>query len=393
MTSDGQGGTVSPEVRTGAFFFSQFLSVGVANGFGGIWFASRGLSVEQIGVVNAVPLVTMLIITLFVGRVADRAPDWRHVIIVGAIASAVFPLGLFVADGFWPILVFWSASVVTQTAVIPVADAAAIRLSRRSGFDYGAIRGYGTLGYLIVIVASGYLVLWFGIGMFLPLFVALSMVRGLASLGLPRFRAPPGELGLNLGATRLREVMRPWFVLPLIGFALLHSAHFILNAFQGLLFRDQGIGAEVIGWLIAVGAMAETVMFFTFRRFASRFTARNLLLIAAAAGVIRWTAMSFSPGVAVLFGLQLFHALTYALGFLGVMNFIANWTSEDIAAETQGFATILQESAAILAFLGFGWLAGMFGARAYLAPAAVALLGGFLIWMSLRLRNPKGADG
>lgn len=385
------GDGASPEIRTGVFFFCQFLSVGVANGFGGIWFASQGLSVEQIGIINAVPLLTMLIITVSVGHVADRAPDWRTVIIVGALVSAVFPIGLFFAEGFWPILVFWAASVVAQTAIIPVADAAAIRLSRRRGFDYGAIRGYGTLGYLIVIVVSGYLVLWFGISMFLPLFVGLAVLRGLAALWLPRFRASPGELGVKLGARRLREVMRPWFVLPLIGFALLHSAHFILNAFQGLLFRDQGIGAETIGWLIAVGAMAETVMFFTFRRFANRFTARNLLLMASAAGVVRWTAMAFSPGVPLLFGLQLLHSLTYALGFLGIMNFIANWTSEDIAAETQGFATVLQEGAAIVAFLGFGWLAGAFGARAYLAPAGIAFLGGFLVWLSLRMKTPKTA--
>ena len=35
--------------------------------------------------------------------------------------------------------------------------------------------------------------------------------------------------------------------------------------------------------------------------------------------------------------LQLLHAFTFAMGYLGGIYFIANWTSEDIAAEAQGF--------------------------------------------------------
>jgi PPP family 3-phenylpropionic acid transporter len=136
--------------------------------------------------------------------------------------------------------------------------------------------------------------------------------------------------------------MKPWFLLPLVGWSIVYSTHLILNAFQGLLWKQQGIPADIIGLLIALGALSETAMFFAFRRFA----ARNLILASAVVSVARWIAMSFSPGVEILFGLQLLHSVTYALGFLGCVNFIANSASEDIAAEAQSFFVVLQQAMA-----------------------------------------------
>ena len=99
--------------------------------------------------------------------------------------------------------------------------------------------------------------------------------------------------------------------------------------------------------------------------------------------------MSFSPGLPILTFLQLLHSVTYALGFLGSVNFIANWTSEDIAAEAQSFSYMLQQGMAVIAVSGFGWLVADYGAHAYAASAAFAALGGVLVWVSLRLQQPR----
>jgi PPP family 3-phenylpropionic acid transporter len=277
-------------------------------------------------------------------------------------------------------------------AISPVMDAAAMRMSRRRGSDFGAARAWGTVGYMAVILATGFLVVRFGATIFLPLFVGLGLLRAVAALGLPRFRAPLDHRATapTGGATHLLQVAKPWFLLPLLGWAMVFATHLILNAFQSLLWKEQGISEDVIGVLIALGALSEATMFFAFKRFAGRFSARNIILTSAAVSAARWLAMSFSPGVAVLFALQLLHAITFALGYLGSVNFIANWTSDDIAAEAQSFSYVLQQGMAVVAISGFGWLAGHFGAHAYAASAAFAALGGLLVWISLRLQQPKG---
>ena len=384
---------VPPQWRIGAYYSTAFLSSGVATAFGGIWFAAQGIGAERIGVLNALPVLLLLVLNLWVGRIADRAADWRTVIVAGAMVAAVAPYALFVVSGFWGILAVWTCAAVSQSLIVPVTDAAAMRMSRRSGFDFPSLRAWGTVGYLTVILATGYLATWFGPGVFVPLLCAVVTLRALVALGLPRFRDPAGRRGASPGAGALLEVMRPWFVLPLVGWSIIFATHLILNAFQGLLWKQQGLPENVIGMLIALGALAETAMFFGYRRFSGRFSPRKLILASALVAVLRWIAFAFSPGVPLLVLLQLLHAVTYALGFVACISFITKWTSDDIAAETQSFFVVLQQGFSAIALTGFGGLAGRYGAQAYLASAVLAALGAGLIWLSLSLKQPGDAPG
>jgi len=389
MTPTQPAPRLMPELRISTFYFSMFMSSGAATVFGGIWFAQKGLSTEQIGVINSAPILVLLAVGLWIGRIADRAPDWRQAIVIGAVLAGVIPFGLYLVDGFWGILLVWTLAAVAQASIIPVLDAAAMRLSRRRGSDFGAIRAWGTIGYLLVIFATGYLVHWYGPALFVPLFIGTCLIRSAAAFWLPPFRARPEERVAPSGATKLLQVMKPWFLLPLVGWAMVYATHLILNAFQGLLWQRQGISVETIGVLITLGAVSEAVMFFAFRRLVGRFPARSLILLSAVVSAARWAAMGYSPGVAVLAAMQLLHAVTYAIGFLGCVQFITNWTSEDIAAEAQSFFMTLQQAMAVVALIGFGWFADLWGAQAYLASAGFAAVGAALIWLSRLMQGPK----
>jgi PPP family 3-phenylpropionic acid transporter len=383
-------GWLTPELRTTFYYLTMFATSGAFTVYGGIWFAGKGLDAGQIGVINALPVFVMLVLNMLVGRIADRADDWRQVIVLGSLLGGVVSIGLFFVQGFWGILIVWTLASIPFTAIGPVVDAATMRMTRRNGTDYGVIRAFGTVGYMVTIYLTGQIVTLFGGGVFLPFFVGLALLRGLLSLGLPNFRAPKEERTLaTRGASRLREVMKPWFLLPLVGWSMVFATHLILNAFQGLLWKEQGIPELVIGLLIALGAASEAAMMFVFRRFSARVPARMLILASAVVAVIRWIAMGFSPDVPWLVGLQLLHSVTFALGFMGCVHFIANWTSEDIAAEAQSFFQVLQQGFSVIALVVFGWLIGFMGAKAYFAAAGFAAAGGVLIWLSLQMTQPK----
>lgn len=379
----------SPERRISLYYFTQYMCAGVASAYAGIWFAGRGFSSEQIGLLNALPVLVVLMLNLVVGRIADRASDWRQTIVIGNLLAAIFSFALFFSDAFVPILLAWTFANVTLNAVGPVMDAATMRLSLRRGSDFGNLRAWGTIGYLVSIMAIGLLVTWVGPIAFLPLFVGFAVVRGFAALSLPMFRRLTDQVAAVTGATRLGQVMKPWFLAPLLGWAMVFGSLLILNAFQGLLWTRQGLHPAVIAALIALGALSEAAAFFAFRRFAAHYPARWLMLVSALFCVARWMVMAVSPGIVVLAGLQLLHGICFSMGFLGCLRFIANWTSEDIAAEAQGFFTLLQQAMAVVALLAFGWLTTRFGPLAYLGSAALAALGAMLIWASLRMQQPK----
>lgn len=381
-----------PQLRVSAYYLTGFMTMGVFTAFGGIWLSHQGIGEDRIGLINAAPLMLLILLNLWVGRIADRASDWRRAIVLLVTLAAVGPIGLAVfGTGFWLVLLFWSLTSVAQGLAVPVTDAAAIRLARRTGFDYSAVRAFGTLGYVGAIFATGAVVSHFGAVAFLPILIASVVLRAAAAQLLPRFRAPQGTTA-TLGAKQLREVLKPWFVLPLVGWAMCFGTFLVLNGFQALLWSKQGIPDGWITFLIALGAMAETAMFFGFRSFSSRFSARHLILASALITIFRWICFAFSPGIAVLIPLQLLHSVTYAMGFMGCVAFIANWTSEDIAAEAQSFFVLLQQIFATVALSGFGWLAARYGAHAYFASAVFAGIDAVLIWLSLRLKETAASS-
>jgi PPP family 3-phenylpropionic acid transporter len=382
----------SSELRAGVFHFTVFLSMGVSAVYFAIWLAGQGISPEQIGVINAVPVVLLLALNLFIGRLADRASDWRVAIIIIALIAGSVPIGLFFVNEFWGILLVWTLCALSSGSIPPLIDAATVRMTQRNGSDFGAVRAWGTVGYTAVTALTGAVIAWFGSDAFVPLFVAMAALRALAALQLPRFRAPPGEATLAAakpGAARLRDVLKPWFLLPVAAFALINATHAILAIFTALVWHSEGISEGTIGWLIAVAALAEAVMMFIWRRVGKKVTARHMILAAAIATVVRWSVMALNPPVAVLFGLQTLHAVTYALGYFGLVHFIANWTSEDIAAEAQGFAFVTQQATTVVALLGFGWLFDHFGVASFFGAAAFGLVAVFCVLLSLRLQPAK----
>lgn len=393
MTSVSGARGFSPELRAALFHFWVFGSTGVTTVYFAIWLSNRGISADEIGVINAAPVLAMLVINLFVGRLADKASDWKQAIVILALLAGVVPVGLFFVSGFWGILLIWTLCVVPAFSLTPIIDTATMRMTLRNGTDFGTVRAWGTVGYMASTLAAGPLIAWFGDAAFLPLFLAFSAARALLALQLPRFRALPGEETrvASHTATHLRQVLKPWFVLPLVGLALHQSIHGIISAFAALLWKSQGVSETMIGLLIATMAFSEAAMMFLWRKLNIRISARHLIIFAALVAAMRWTVFAFAPPVWLLFPLQMLHAITYAVAYFGGMQFIANWTSEDIAAEAQGFAFALQQGASVLALVGFGWLVALYGTGAWFGAAVFALTGVALTLLSLRLRPAHAA--
>lgn len=392
----------APSGRVSLFYFSMFMVPAVANPYLPIWLTDRGFTEAQIGTINAAPIFLMILLNLLVGRIADRASDWRQVIVFGAFFACIAPVALFFADGYWSILIIWSLVIVPFQAIAPVLDAATLRLLHRIGGDFGRVRLWGTAGFMVVTVPAGLLFEWYGPQVFLPAILALSILRAAISLQLPYFRTAQGAAPKSeveplaefqrvspLVATRLKEIWRPWFILPLFAAALLHGSHMLQMSFGALLWLQQGVPAAVIGPLWALAPAGEIVTMLYFSRIAKRFSARHLILMAAGFAVLRWVGFAMEPPLWGYALLQLLHLGSYALGYMGVVNFIANWTTEDIAAQAQSVFVVIRQVVTVFALAGFGFLVAGVGSQAFYIAGGIALLGAVMVLISLALMSPK----
>jgi PPP family 3-phenylpropionic acid transporter len=128
---------------------------------------------------------------------------------------------------------------------------------------------------------------------------------------------------------------------------------------------------------------------FVWSRLKLKVSARHIIIFACLVAAFRWTAMAFSPPIWALFALQLLHSITFAMGYLGGIYFIANWTSDDIAAEAQGFSYVLQQAMSVVVILAMGWFVAAFGPMAWLFVGAYSVLGALCVVLSLRLQPPS----
>jgi PPP family 3-phenylpropionic acid transporter len=159
----------------------------------------------------------------------------------------------------------------------------------------------------------------------------------------------------------------------------------VLGAFGGIVWRDNGISEGWVGPLLAIGAASEVLAMLLFKRIAKRYSARHLILFATLVSALRWGAMALNPSLWLLALLQMTHGITFGVAYLGLMNFIANWTSEDVAAEAQSFAVVVQLGVVVLTLSGFGYLIDGFGVHAFAAGLVSSLAATLLVLWSLRI--------
>ena len=380
---------LSPEVRASLFHFTVYGSGAVLSAYFAVWMSDRGIAPSQIGVVNAMPTIIVLLTGVMIGRLADRAGDWRVAVAALAMISGVASLGVAFAGGFWSVLLIFTLASAPVSAMIPVIDAATLRMTQRRGTNFGAIRAWATVGFVVWAAATALAIDHFGVAAFLPLFVGASLLRALAALQLPKFRAPGHADAPSPARThRLGALLRPWFILPCVAYALINSTHIFISVMGALLFRADGIGDGWLGPLSAYSAVGEAAAMFLWTRIGPNFSARGLLATSASVAILRWAGMALSPTLPWAFALQTLHFLTYPFAYFGLMHFIADWAPEEIAAEAQGFASTLAQGAGVATFLGFGWLVGQIGGRTYFVASAMCVVALIAALVSMRLMKP-----
>ena len=76
-----------------------------------LWLADHGIGPERIGPINALPLIIVVLLSVSVGRLADRASDWRGASVACSAVAAAASAALFFVHTFWSIAIVRRAAV------------------------------------------------------------------------------------------------------------------------------------------------------------------------------------------------------------------------------------------------------------------------------------------
>lgn len=379
-------------LRFAALYGAIFLALGIFLPFWPVFLEYRGLSGAEIGTVLALGTWLKAASNPAIGRLADRGGQRRVMTLLAAFATVVAVAFLFARD-FWSLLLLHILVFPAFQAMIPIGDSQCLATAARGGLDYGRVRLWGSIAFMLAVLGMGellegrtpQLVAWAVVGAFAVLLAV--------TLALPRAGAPEEPRAHGRVRTTALFADRPFVLFLGVG-ALLQSSHAVYYAFSAVYWKAQGISAATVGWLWAEGVIAEVLLFAVGGRLLARLGPVGLLLVAAAGGVIRWTTLGLSTDIAVLVLVQGLHAATFAAAHLGAVHFIARRAPAALHSTAQGISSAASGGLGMgLAMLGAGPLYDAVGGRAFLAMAAMSAVAGMLALALYRRTPPRPAAG
>ena len=355
--------------------------------------ASRGLSASAIGFLLALATFLRILISPLAGLVADARDDRRLVMLVFTLAAFIaFVVLVFVqdTDDIFLAAVF---GVVLWSSTSPILESVTLKAAERSGLSYGAVRVWLSIAFVGSNVVCGLLVSQLGFLVVAP-WLAFScgfQLWGIYALPASERDNPAGSFVPHFRATfaEARELLgKPVFLVFLTVCSLIQGSHVVYYTYAGLIWREQGMNAAVIGLIWPLGVIAEILLFVFSARVVRRIDPVMLIGIGAAACAMRWTMMAFDPGSFLLLIAQLLHGLTFAVPHLGAMYFILRATPPRLSATAQSLYSVAIGLISSVALLPAGHLYGEWGAQIYLLMSIMAVLASLL---NLLLR--KGWSG
>ncbi len=361
--------------RIALFYAAVFLVIGVHVPFWPVWLKSRGLGPGEIGLILSVATWIRALAPPFIAQIADRHGARKRLMVMLASATGLAYLLFPLAHGFWPILAVTVIAAVCFSAVMPLGENLAMLNARDQGFDYGRVRLWGSITFIVAAAAAGRLLVGRDEDLILWLILVTLVLTVAATAALPG--APAPQAAGTRRSPILRLLSNRVFVIFLIAVGLVQASHAAYYGFATIHWRAAGLSDAVIGALWAEGVLAEIVLFAFSGAVVRRLGPVRLLLLGAAAGIVRWGVLGSTADLAVIAAVQWLHALTFAATHLGAMHFLARAVPREHSATAQTLYAALGVGVLMgLAMIVSGEIYGALAGAAFHAMAVMSMLGG-----------------
>lgn len=372
-----------PYWRLSSFYFLYFACLGVMVPYWSLYLESAGLSAAAIGVVLAVTAATRIIAPNLWGWLADHSGQRLLIIRAGALLATVSFALLPVGDGLaWVVVCitlhtfFWNA-ILAQYEVITLASMGS------EVHRYGQVRLWGSISFVVLVVVVGMVFDRTGLSHF-PLVMTMPLVLLVAGSFLIRDVASPAS---RPHAGSLRGLLGSRVLWSFLGASfLLQVSHAPYYGFFSLLLSREGYSSTAIGYLWALGVVAEILLFAVSHRVLQRFDLRAVLIASMLLAALRWLMIGFGAGsVLVLVLAQCLHAATFGSFHAASIEFVRRYFGYADQGQGQAlYSAISFGAGGALGALGSGWLWDRSQSAVFLLATLAAGAGAVLLRGGLR---------
>ncbi|NKF51155.1 MFS transporter [Shewanella sp. WXL01] len=301
-----------------ACYFFFFAILGLLVPYLGVFFESRGFNPQQIGFLLAIVLGTRIIAPNVWARVADKTGYRTELIKLGAIGAAIS----FVSFFYHGSILYLALSLVIYTffwnSILAQLEVVTLESLGENAHQYGKIRSWGSVGYIVLVIAAGAAIDRYGAEILPSLGMGLFLLLALCTLPLPKANVDeaqkraitPLKLSASVSLFLLSALLMQMSVGPFYGFFVLY-------------LKQVGYSETLAGVLVALGVLAEIGIFIKAPWLIQKFGLKLLLIISTALTALRWLILAWYPQNLSLVCLsQVLHAFTFGLTHAVSIQFI-----------------------------------------------------------------------
>lgn len=368
--------------RLAGWYFFYFAFVGAFSPYFALYLQDIGQTPWEIGLLMSVPQVMRILAPNVWGWLADRIGRRTRIVQLAALFSLLGYSGFFATRDFYGMLATMSLVWFFWSAALPLVEAMTLDQLAGRTEQYGRIRLWGSVGFIVSVMGLGQLL------DLMPIAAVLWACLGiLACVLVSATSLPAAKVGAGSTARSLGDVLkRPEVLILLAACFFMSVAHGPLYVFYSIHLVDHGYDKTMVGVYWSVGVIAEIVVFLAMPRLQRHLSLRGILLASYALAVVRFLMIGWladSPTLLLL--AQVLHGATFGAYHAAAMAILIRWFPPGQQARMQGlYGSVSFGAGGMLGGLLSGEAWGMLGAGPTFSMAAVcAALGGILLWWRL----------
>ncbi len=339
-----------------------------------LYLKSLNLDAAAIGLLMALGMWVRVAFLPLWGRLADRGVRNR-VAAFTAWASVIGFLSYYPAREFIALVAATVLFSLFHAGPLALVEATTMETVVRSDGDYGRIRLWGSLGFLLFASGLGMaLDRW---GLILVFWSALTLLAGSALLTL-RLPSTQDHSLPGRGGERFpwHHPGLRWFFLSC---ALMQFSHGAYYGFMSIHLEQNGFSRTAIGALWAVGVVAEVLVMIQSRSWLRRFNLSAVLAVSLALAALRWGIYSATLWLPLLIFGQMLHAFTFGTFHIaGVRRTFEAVPERDRASGQAWYAALSFGVGGGIGLLAAGRIQDAWGAQLLFQCMALAALAGLV---------------
>jgi PPP family 3-phenylpropionic acid transporter len=352
------------------FFFAYYGYVGVFSPYASLYFADKGMTAAQIGVLMSLMQVMRIFGPNLWGWVADHSQRRVAVLRLTAMAALIAFCGIFFGNTFAHFFIVMVAINAFTSAQGPLSEALMLSEMRGDLTNYGKVRLWGSVGFIMAVAVAGQMLDWWGIGLLPWITLALLALVLIACL---RMDESPHQLAHHEVPSVASLLKRREVIAFFVSSFLMVAAHASLYVYYSLYLAQIGYSNTVIGLMWSLGVIAEIVFFFYQAPIFRRFGIQRLMVASLLIAVVRFLMIGFgAESIVLLLIAQVLNAATFGVHHSASVATLQRWFSGPLQARGQAlFISISYGLGGTIGGLILSGLWDTFGSRAVYLMAAI----------------------